>query len=99
MGHWSRPGPRYTLRLPATGSRASFAPHPFMAPTPPAQARTRFDLKSASLPVLAVVLKTTDAALLASELAGCVAAAPGFFGNDPGVVGPARVRRAEQPVD
>src|SRR6218665_3335188 len=76
IGHWSRPGPRYTLRLPATGSPASFAPHPFMAPTPPAQARTRFDLKSASLPVLAVVLKTTDAALLASELAGCVADAP-----------------------
>src|SRR6218665_3883805 len=71
--HPPRPGPRYTLRLPATGSPASFAPHPFMAPPPPAQARTRFDLKSASLPVLAVVLKTTDAALLATELAGCVA--------------------------
>src|SRR6218665_2200881 len=82
IGHWNRPGPRYTLRLPATGSPPSFPPHPFMPPPPPAQARTRFDLKSASLPVLAVVLKTTDAALLATELAGCVADAPGFFDND-----------------
>ncbi|MCW5234389.1 septum site-determining protein MinC [Verminephrobacter eiseniae] len=70
-----------------------------MAPTPPAQARTRFDLKSASLPVLAVVLKTTDAALLASELAGCVADAPGFFDNDPVLIDLAGVRAAEEPID
>ncbi|WP_406623721.1 hypothetical protein [Acidovorax sp. SDU_ACID1] len=34
-----------------------------MALTMAAQARTSFDLKSASLPVVAVVLKTSDAAI------------------------------------
>ena len=35
----------------------------------PEQVRTSFDLKSASLPVVAVVLKTTDAAQFAADLA------------------------------
>ena len=54
-----------------------------MALTTAAQARTSFDLKSASLPVVAVVLKTTDAAQFAADLAERVADAPGFFDNDP----------------
>ena len=54
-----------------------------MALTTSAPARTCFDLKSASLPVVAVVLKTTDAALFAADLAERVADAPGFFDNDP----------------
>ena len=46
-------------------------------------AHTSFDLKSASLPVVAVVLKTTDAAVLGAELALRMADSPGFFDNDP----------------
>lgn len=46
-------------------------------------ARTSFDLKSASLAMVAVVLRTTDTATLASDLAARMAGAPGFFDNDP----------------
>jgi septum site-determining protein MinC len=54
--------------------------------------RTSFDLKSASLPVVAVVLKTTDTAVLIAELALRMAEAPGFFDNDPVLIdlGPVR---------
>jgi len=54
-----------------------------MALTTAAQSRSSFDLKSASLPVVAVLLKTTDAAQFAADLAERVADAPGFFDNDP----------------
>lgn len=64
-----------------------------------AQSRSSFDLKSASLPVVAVVLKTTDAAQFAADLAGRVADAPGFFDNDPVLIDLAAVREAEEPVD
>ncbi|MBY0412458.1 MAG: septum site-determining protein MinC [Burkholderiaceae bacterium] len=70
-----------------------------MALTPAAQTRTSFDLKSASLPVVAVVLKTTDAALFAAELAGRVADAPGFFDNDPVLIDLALVKDAQEPID
>lgn len=70
-----------------------------MALTTSAQARTSFDLKSASLPVVAVVLKTTDAALFAADLADRVADAPGFFDNDPVLIDLAPVRDAEEPID
>ena len=46
-------------------------------------ARTSFDLKSASLPMVAVVLRTTDTDTLANDLAARMADAPGFFDNDP----------------
>lgn len=64
-----------------------------------AQARTSFDLKSASLPVVAVVLKTTDTAQFAADLAERVADAPGFFDNDPVLIDLAPVREAEAAVD
>ena len=70
-----------------------------MAFTTAAQARTSFDLKSASLPVVAVVLKTTDAAQFAADLAERVADAPGFFDNDPVLIDLAAVREAEAPID
>ena len=44
-----------------------------MALTTAAQSRSSFDLKSASLPVVAVLLKTTDAAQFAADLAERVA--------------------------
>ncbi len=61
--------------------------------------RTSFDLKSASLPVVAVVLKTTDAAALGSELALRLADAPGFFDNDPVLIDLAAVRDLPEPLD
>ncbi|ART46790.1 septum site-determining protein MinC [Acidovorax carolinensis] len=64
-----------------------------------AQARTSFDLKSASLPVVAVVLKTTDAAQFAADLAERVADDPGFFDNDPVLIDLAPVREAPEPID
>lgn len=70
-----------------------------MVHTTTAQARSRFDLKSASLPVVAVVLKTTDAGLFAAELAERMAGAPGFFDNDPVLIDLAPVREAPEPID
>ena len=70
-----------------------------MALTTAAQSRTSFDLKSASLPVVAVVLKTTDAAQFAADLAERVADAPGFFDNDPVLIDLAAVRESEAPID
>ncbi len=62
-------------------------------------ARTSFDLKSASLPVVAVVLKTTDAAELAADLAERLADDPGFFDNDPVLIDLAPLREAIEPID
>ena len=70
-----------------------------MALTTAAQTRTSFDLKSASLPVVAVLLKTTDAARFAADLAERVADAPGFFDNDPVLIDLAPVKDADEPVD
>ena len=70
-----------------------------MALTTAAQSRTSFDLKSASLPVVAVVLKTTDAAQFAADLAERVADAPGFFDSDPVLIDLAAVREAEAAID
>jgi len=70
-----------------------------MALTTAAQSRTSFDLKSASLPVVAVLLKTTDAAQFAADLAERVADAPGFFDNDPVLIDLAPVRESEDTID
>ena len=70
-----------------------------MALTTAAQSRSSFDLKSASLPVVAVLLKTTDAAQFVADLAERVADAPGFFDNDPVLIDLAPVREAEAPID
>ena len=61
--------------------------------------RTSFDLKSASLPVVAVVLKTTNAAVLGAELALRMADAPGFFDNDPVLIDLAAVCDLPEPLD
>lgn len=62
-------------------------------------ARTSFDLKSASLPVVAVVLKSTDVAVLAADLAAHLAGNADFFDNDPVLIDLAPVREAEAPID
>lgn len=56
------------------------------------QNRASFDLKSASLPVVAVVLKSTDVGVLAAELAQRLAADPDFFDNDPVLIDLSGVR-------
>ena len=62
-------------------------------------ARTSFDLKSALLPVVAVVLKTTDTAVLTAELALRMAETPGFFDNDPVLIDLAPVREEDNSVN
>jgi septum site-determining protein MinC len=62
-------------------------------------ARTSFDLKSASLPVVAVVLKTTDVQAFGAELAQRLADDPGFFDNDPVLIDLAPVREVAEPID
>jgi septum site-determining protein MinC len=57
------------------------------------------ELKSAALTLVAVVLKTTDLAVLAQELGERVAATPGLFDNDPVAIDLSRVREAAEPVD
>ena len=70
-----------------------------MALTTAAQPRASFDLKSASLPVVAVVLKTPDAAVFAADLAERLADDPGFFDHDAVLIDLAQVREAESPLD
>ncbi|WP_353233739.1 septum site-determining protein MinC [Diaphorobacter ruginosibacter] len=63
------------------------------------QSRTSFDLKSAQLPVVAVVLKSPDISAFAAELAARVADDPEFFDNDPILIDLAAVREAQEPID
>ena len=65
----------------------------------PAQARASFDLKSATLPLIAVLLKTVDLAELADAMQARLADTPDFFEQDPVVVDLAAVREADEPVD
>lgn len=62
-------------------------------------ARTSFDLKSAQLPVVAVVLKDTDIHVLAHDLAERLAADPDFFDNDPVLIDLSHISEAVDPVD
>ena len=63
------------------------------------QARTHLDLKSAQLPVVAMVLKTTDVASIAAELAARRADDPEFFDNDPVLIDLALVQGSEAVPD
>lgn len=49
-------------------------------------ARASFDLKSASLPLISVVLKTPNLATLSQELQARFGETPDFFDNDPAVI-------------
>ena len=60
----------------------------------PAQARASFDLKSATLPLIAVLLKTADLTELADAMQARLADTPDFFEQDPVVVDLAAVREA-----
>ena len=70
-----------------------------MLVAPKANASPSFELKSAALTLVAVVLKTTDLALLAQELDARFADAPGLFDQDPVVIDLSFVRDAATAID
>ena len=64
-----------------------------------AQARASFDLKSATLPLIAVLLKTADLSELADAMQTRLADTPDFFEQDPVVVDLAGVQESEEAID
>lgn len=58
-----------------------------------------FELKSAALMLVAVILKTTDRAALARELDERIADTPGLFERDPVVIDLSQVREADAAID
>ena len=70
-----------------------------MAPSTSARAVAAFELKSAALTLLSVVLKTTDLAALGAEIDAQVADAPGLFDQDPVAVDLSQLREATEPID
>jgi septum site-determining protein MinC len=59
----------------------------------------RLELRSAALTLMAVVLKTTDLALLADELAQRAESMPGLFDDEPVVIDLSCVREAEDALE
>ncbi|MBL8301701.1 MAG: septum site-determining protein MinC, partial [Ideonella sp.] len=70
-----------------------------MALAPKGSAPPIFDLKSASLQMVALVLKTADLAELRRELQARLGDTPNFFSNDPVLIDLAAVREAAEPID
>ena len=62
-------------------------------------ASSAFELKSAALTLVAVVLKTTDLARLSQALDERFADAPGLFDNDPVAIDLSQVRDASDAID
>ena len=62
-------------------------------------ARASFDLKSATLPLIAVLLKTADLAELAEALQARLGDTPDFFEQDPVLVDLAPVAESDEPID
>ncbi len=62
-------------------------------------ASSAFELKSAALTLVAVMLKTTDLARLSQALDERFADAPGLFDNDPVAIDLSHVRDAAEPID
>lgn len=61
--------------------------------------RPSFDLKSAQLPVLSVVLRGTDMQALVQDLKQRLADDPDFFDNDPVLIDLSQVNDAEEDID
>ena len=70
-----------------------------MAVDPTGAVRPSFDLKSAQLPVLSIVLRSTDASALVDDLAKRLADDPDFFDNDPVLIDLSHVQAAEGEID
>lgn len=62
-------------------------------------ARASFELKSALLPVVAIVLKNPDAKVLAIDLALRLAKEPDFFDKDPVLIDLSFLRESDKPID
>ena len=62
-------------------------------------ARANFDFKSATLPLVALLIKTTDAAALVADLTRRLSDTPDFFSNDPLVIDLSAVRDSEASLD
>ena len=62
-------------------------------------ARASFDLKSATLPLIAVLLKTADLAELAEALQARLGDTPDFFEQDPVLVDLAPVAESDEAID
>ena len=77
---------------------AHLASH-FMAADTVGTTRTRLELKSASLPVVAVLLRSPDAAQLAADLAERLDSDPGFFDQDAVLIDLALLRETEEPLN
>ncbi|AKJ32146.1 septum site-determining protein MinC [Caldimonas brevitalea] len=70
-----------------------------MALAAPGNAPAIFDLKSATLPLLAVVLKSSDLQALEQALEARLADSPGLFDQDPVVIDLGSVQDAEPALD
>ena len=57
------------------------------------------ELRSAALTLIAVVLKTTDLEVLATELEQRASVMPGLFEDEPVAIDLSRVRDADEPID
>jgi len=67
--------------------------------SPASSAPAAFELKSATLSLVAVVLKTTDLALLSQALDARFGDAPGLFDQDPVAIDLSQVRDTTEPID
>jgi septum site-determining protein MinC len=65
----------------------------------PAKNTPLLELKSASLTLVALVLRSADLAVLAADLAEREVATPGIFDKDPVAIDLWRVRESEEPID
>jgi septum site-determining protein MinC len=66
---------------------------------PSSQARAHFDFKSATLTLVALLLKTTDQALLMRELGRKLDDSPDFFANDPLVLDLSAIANSTESLD
>lgn len=63
------------------------------------QGKVPFELKSASLPVVALLLKTTDSQAIYEALTARFANEPDFFDNDPVIVDLSAIQKESQSLD
>ena len=70
-----------------------------MAVASPAKNTPLLELKSTSITLVAVVLRSTDLTVLAQDLAEREALTPGLFDKDPAAIDLWRVREADEPID
>jgi septum site-determining protein MinC len=70
-----------------------------MAVATPAKHTPVLELKSTSLTLVAVVLRSVDLTVLAQDLAEREAITPGLFDKDPAAIDLWRVREADEPID